>query len=458
MKKGEQTVKNPKKLLSSALLVIMVILSALPASALDYRTGANGPSESYLSGKYHKNLEAIPLTGDGAVDVIAVALSQLGYAEGGSLSELDGATPSILNYTEYNYNMGNFGIGYGGAEYHWCASFVSFCLYQSGCHDFGDFFDCARFHDGDADYIWREISCEYWVRALRGAGRFHASFCYGGAYTPGSGDLIFFTRDKKTASHIGIVLYSENGYVYTVEGNTSSASVLETNGGGVYAKSYKLTNPGILGFGKLPYKTVSEVERPDYSGRNPGAGYYISKGVKYLYLDPAATVRADISLPKYTMFRVSRVASGKGLGAVLECEYGGRTYYIKNNTDRIYQLTCEKEEPAALPSETAAAPPETALPKLTETKDPQKETAEPETSAPQEDTAAPEETKAAEETAAPVEPIVEPTFQEDAETIEKAEENAPEPESGSAVVYAISSITFTGALISTACLDDKEKQ
>lgn len=348
--------KRTLKLFSSALLFIMVILYALPAAALDYRAGANGPSGSYISGKYYENLASIPLTGDGAVDVCAVALSQLGYREGGSLSALDGATPCANNYTEYNYNMGNFGIGYGGAEYHWCASFVSFCLYQSRCHDYGDFFDCARFHESDTDYIWREISCEYWVRALKGAGRFYPSAKYGGKYTPETGDLIFYSRDGKTASHVGIVLYTENGTVYTVEGNTNPTSAIETNGEGVYAKSYKLTNPGILGYGKLPYKTNTEIEHPDHSGRHPGAGLYISGGVKYLYLDANATVRAGINLPAYTVFHVNRVAFGKGLGAVLECEYKGEIYFIKNNSDRIYRLTCESEpEPT---SETEPAVPD----------------------------------------------------------------------------------------------------
>lgn len=336
--------KKSLRFFATALFVSFVIITLSPLSAVDYRRGSNTASEAYAKGKYHDHLSNVKLTGDGATDAIAVALSQLGYQEGNGLAQLDGITPTAGNFTEYNYNMGDFGIGYGGLEYHWCASFVSFCLYQSRCHDYGDFFDCARYHANDPNYIWREISCQYWVRALKNANRFYPSEYRGGSYLPRSGDLIFFTRDGTTASHIGIVLYCEGGKIYTVEGNTSSVSKLEINGGGVYAKSYPKGSSSILGFGTLPYEEVADA-KIDYSGKDPSAGYYISKGVKYLYLDPAATVRAPINLPKYTMFYVERVAAGKGLSAVLECRYDGSTYYIKNNTDRIYQISREEETP-----------------------------------------------------------------------------------------------------------------
>ena len=344
--------KTVLRFLSTALFILIIFTR--PLSALDYRTGANAASDPYRHGKYYDHMRRITLTGTGSVDVLAVALSQLGYTEGDSASKLHGESAGYGNYTEYNYNMGDFGIGYGGSEYHWCASFVSFCLYQSGCHDYGDFFDCARFHEGDSGYIWREISCQYWVRALRDAGRFYKR----SEYTPKPADLIFFSRDGKSASHIGLVLYVKDGRVYTIEGNTNQSAGIEANGGGVYAKSYKLSNSGILGYGTLPYRSSESVFRIDHSGGSPSAGYYISSGVKHLYTDPKASSRANIDLPKHTLFHVSRVASGTGLCSVLECEYNGRTYYIKNNSDRIYQITHEetKEEATTSAPETTRAP------------------------------------------------------------------------------------------------------
>ena len=422
------------KILSTSLLVI--ILASLPLSALDYRRGANDASPAYASSKYYSHLSSIPLTGDGATDALAVALSQLGYAEGGAPNDFSGMGAAAQNYTEYNYNMGDFGIGFGGLDYHWCASFVSFCLYQSRCHDYGDFFDCARFHEGDTDYIWREISCQYWVMALRGAKRFYSSSAYGGTYTPKPGDLIFFTRDKKTSSHIGLVLDSEASVIYTVEGNTSSASGLEINGGGVYTKSYKASSTAILGFGVLPYKTKS-IGKPDYSGKTPSAGYYMSKGVKYLYLDSNTTKRAEIDLPKYTLFHVSRVASGKGLSAVLECEYMGKTYYIKNNTDRIYQLTREEEKPAV--PETSA---ETT--RIHEVKYAEAEKITESETTVFEDTS---------ETETKIETTIE--YRAPETTKEVAREDGA-PKNDFFLPLALSSLIFTGTLTGTLCISKKE--
>ena len=88
--------------------------------------------------------------------------------------------------------------------------------------------------------------------------------------------MIFFTYDGSSAAHIGIVLYVKNNTIYTVEGNTSDAAGLESNGGGVYFKSYATTNTRLLGFGHMPYKEDSSVADIDYSGANPTPGLYIA--------------------------------------------------------------------------------------------------------------------------------------------------------------------------------------
>ena len=60
---------------------------------------------------------------------------------------------------------------------------------------------------------------------------------------------------------MGLVYKVSGSYVYTIEGNTSGASSLITNGGGVKKKSYKLTSTYIDGYG-----------RPDYAGVESGTG------------------------------------------------------------------------------------------------------------------------------------------------------------------------------------------
>ena len=58
---------------------------------------------------------------------------------------------------------------------------------------------------------------------------------------------IFYQRDK--AYHTGIVTEVTASKVKTIEGNTSGASGVVENGGGVCTKSYDKTYSRILGYG-----------------------------------------------------------------------------------------------------------------------------------------------------------------------------------------------------------------
>ena len=264
------------------LLSIMFIVAcmATSASAAEYRVagtkGTTGISDSYANGIFYKNFQKVQLTGDGRIDTVAIALSQIGYQEGNDDTQYAGTYPGSTNYTEFNRNFGDYGIGYGGSAYAWCASFVSFALYQAGTHDYNKLSDWARNHTDDSNYIWREISCIQWLNQLDRHGYFKKSQQYGGSYKPQTGDLIFFGDSATTSSHIGLVVYCEGSTVYTVEGNTSQAAGLNTNGGGVYYKSYALSNSRIRGYGVLPYKTNANAIKPDYSCKNPTTGLYVN--------------------------------------------------------------------------------------------------------------------------------------------------------------------------------------
>ena len=132
------------------------------------------------------------LTGDGVTDVLAVALSQLGYQEGNSAGQYSGTAGGSKNFTEYCYNMGDWGYGYGGSNYPWCATFVSWALLQSGVTTQNKLSDWCRKHTGDINYIWREVSCVKWANQLENFGYYQKSAAKGGNYQPKSGDLIFF--------------------------------------------------------------------------------------------------------------------------------------------------------------------------------------------------------------------------------------------------------------------------
>ena len=327
------------RVLSVVLVLVMVLGVVTPAMAATYRPGAqSGPSSSYAGSRYYENYKRVPITGDGRTDLVAIALSQLGYQEGNANGAFSGTVSGRYNYVEFSYNMGDLGLGYGGSDYPWCASFVSWCLYQSHNTDQNSWKDLGRYHVGDYKYIWKEISCSQWVRQLKGAGYYKYSKYEGGSYTPKYGDLVFFQNSGGVA-HIGICLYVANGRIYTVEGNTSDAAGLEPNGGGVYFKNYSLSTSYINGYGVLPYKTNSSVTKIDYSGNNPTPGLYVANAGKYIYASETATSHSWV-MNRFTMFEVTQVCSNGRLKVIAKDSSGvTRTGYIMNNSDRVIQLS-----------------------------------------------------------------------------------------------------------------------
>ena len=331
--------RTSARLLCLLLVASLVFTTVSPALAATYRNGAqSGPSSSYKGGKYYANYLRVPITGDNRTDVVAIALSQLGYQEGASNGYFSGEVSGRANYVEFSYNMGDLGLGYGGSDYPWCASFVSWCLYQSHTTDQGTYSSLGRFHVGDYKYIWKEISCSQWVRQLKGAGYYKYSKYEGGSYTPKYGDLVFFQNSSGVA-HIGICLYVSGGRIYTIEGNTSDGSGLEANGGGVYFKNYSLSSSYLNGYGVLPYQSDNSVAKIDYSGTNPTPGLYISNAAKYIYSTETGS-SYNYVMNRFTMFEVTDVCANGRLKVIAK-ERGGATVtgYISNNSDRVIQLS-----------------------------------------------------------------------------------------------------------------------
>ena len=318
--------KGLLRLLACVLAVVMTVaVLAVPVSAIpEYKTGANDASDAYKGGKYYQNLMNIPLSGDGVTDVLAVALSQLGYAEGNSLDAISGTQPGSKNYTEYYYN---FGMATDTWSEEWCAAFCSWALYQSGVSTQGSLNDLCRDHKGNENYIWREISCSQWAEQLELVGLYEKR----GTYVPNSGDLIFFVSSGNI-KHMGIVVWCDGSTVYTVEGNTSSGNGIDGNGGGVYYKSYSLSNVGIDGYGILPYESA-ETPKVDYSGKTKTAGFYMTKSEFWVAASSGGEL--DFKIPQYEMFKVTGF---DGQYAVIE--YGEGRYYSSLNSNTL-QITVD---------------------------------------------------------------------------------------------------------------------
>ncbi|MBQ7357776.1 MAG: CHAP domain-containing protein [Clostridia bacterium] len=321
------------------LLVAMFVMSCatFTISAARYVTGSNPVSASYKAGKYYAQLSQIPATSNARTNVIAVAMSQIGYTESDTDGDFAGTSGGSGNFTEYNYNFGNWGVGYGGADYPWCACFATWVFRQAGINTMGTgISNAARNNTTNSSCIWCEISCNEWYAQLERFGYAQASAARGGSYVPKSADIIFFSNSGTKSTHVGFVVYTDGAKVYTVEGNTSSADGLDGNGGGVYYKSYALDSTYIYGYGAMPYNT--DASNIDYSGANPTPGVYVAAtSNKYLYKDVAnvGSNTYDLLMPQFSMFAVTEVVSQ----SVLKCTYNGGTYYISNNNDRIVQIT-----------------------------------------------------------------------------------------------------------------------
>lgn len=253
--------KKPTSLfryVSAVLLTALLLFPFLSLSVYALTPYSYNMSADYKSSRYYSNLKAIELTGNGAADVLAVAMSQLGYHEGNSTSDFEGLNASgSKNFVEYNRLYGkldnNEGNGYSYG-YAWCASFVNWSLRQAGI---------------DVNTAGGEVSCSRWIREfLKPNGIWEASEAHGGDYVPKAGDLIFFKKSGSSAlsTHVGLVRYTDGTYVHTVEGNTAS--------GAVALDAYLLDSSYVIGYGTPDYDTGNS-EVCDYGDSGKIAGLYI---------------------------------------------------------------------------------------------------------------------------------------------------------------------------------------
>ncbi len=140
----------------------------------------------------NKILLCLNIHGEPNVDYIS-RLLHLAINEKGYVERYDPVTGQYVNDTKYNhwYNM-------DGA---WCAMFVSWCWFHSGLSN---------------ELLVKYCSCSAGKAWCESVGIFN----YKKNYTPKSGDIVFFL--SAGASHTGIVIYCDNTYVYTIEGNASN--------------------------------------------------------------------------------------------------------------------------------------------------------------------------------------------------------------------------------------------
>lgn len=180
--------------------------------------------------------------------LLAVATAEIGYLEKKTNAQLDHPTANAgdNNWTKYARDLDALGLYIGKKNgYAWCDMFVDWCFVTAFGLDVALTLTCQPKPGYGA-------GCTSSANYYKQKGRFFKS-------GPQPGDQIFFTKDGgKTMYHTGIVVKVEGGKVYTIEGNTSSASGVIANGGCVRQKSYSINYARIGGYGRPDWTLVGK--------------------------------------------------------------------------------------------------------------------------------------------------------------------------------------------------------
>lgn len=240
--------------------------------------------------------------------VIAIAEAEVGYLEKKSNSNLDDKTANAgsKNYTKYARDLDAISGFYNGKKngYAWCDVFVDWCFVTTYGVEAALKLLCQPKKSAGA-------GCRYSRNYYKQKGRLFDS--------PEPGDQVFFwpsdRSDPNKVQHTGLVYKVDSTYVYTIEGNTSGASGVIANGGGVCKKKYKLNYARLAGFG-----------RPDWSMDGGDA-------------ESSASADASASDTTASAETEDTSASTSGLGSRM-LENGSSGEDVKELQEALNRLSC----------------------------------------------------------------------------------------------------------------------
>lgn len=163
--------------------------------------------------------------------VVDLALSQVGYHEKKSNSDLDSfaSNSGDKNWTKYARDLDKLGNFYNGPKngFAWCDVFVDWCFFTS----YGRAATHKLLYQPYDSY---GAGCQFSAQYFNQNGHFFKS-------NPQIGDQIFFGDAWTNVYHTGLVVEVGKSYVTTVEGNTSDM---------VAKRSYTINDNRIWGYGR----------------------------------------------------------------------------------------------------------------------------------------------------------------------------------------------------------------
>lgn len=305
-----------KKKVKQVLAILIVIGMLLPMFRFEANAMSYSGSKSYQSGKYYTRLTNVKLTGDQRTDIVNIAKSQVGYQEGSSSSQLSGTSYGGKNYTEY-------GRWYGLQDM-WCAMFVSWCANTAGV---------------SSSVVPKHCFTPTGLQWFKDRGRAYSrKTVANGGYTPKAGDIIYFksSRNNNSTNHVGIVTKYSNRTVYTVEGNTSSATI-STNGGAVCEKSYSIDNTYIVYICSPAYKSSGSTSSGSSSSTSSSSTNWLSGDAKSIVFNAAYYSDTYADLKKafgtnesklFNHFLNYGIKEGRCASPIFDIKY-----YVSNNAD-----------------------------------------------------------------------------------------------------------------------------
>ena len=250
--------------------------------------------------------------------VIDIALAEEGYLEKRTNSNLDHPTANAGsgNFTKYARDIDNIPGFYNGKKngYAWCDCFVDWCFIQAYGATTAKQLLCQPDNSAGA-------GCTYSAMYYKQKGQFYTS--------PQVGDQIFFGNASES-THTGLVWKVDNEKVYTIEGNTSGASGVVANGGGVCRKSYSLTYSRIYGYGRPKYTngavtiTPTTVIKSSASEQISGRIDTVKEVQVWLNQSYSAGLTTDGKYGDLTKAALVKVLQ-KALGVAVDGKYGKRT-------------------------------------------------------------------------------------------------------------------------------------
>lgn len=231
-----------------------------------------------------KNENKGETTMDKAIEkVILIAKNEEGYLEKKSNSQLDSKTANAgsANYTKY---WRDIEPSYQGQP--WCAAFVSWCFMKA----FG--LEKAKKLLKHWPYVYCPTLGNLFTRNAN----------------PKIGDIVIFYHNG-TFTHTGLVTAVIGDRFYTIEGNTSGASGIIANGGGVCAKNYLNSQMPGTKFCTPDYSIVSDASAPAKPENTSSNTTQI--GEKYMF-EPKTVKAGDKNTSVLLLQEILRARGFKG--------------------------------------------------------------------------------------------------------------------------------------------------